>query len=201
MKSNGDELSIQQLVELEKGLAGDPPSLDRDAKVNLLKYLQVRRVNEYQTEYDRLYFALNRGGELELLRNNIAAGRYKPLQQPKKAALLQEYLADAREAQRCLEELAEEVVSACDGGCESRYNGMKSPESIMRKADKFCGGNLGKIADIARVALVCETPRELERSYAIITACFHVRRSMTEDRRPQRSPFARNCCMRCRSLD
>lgn len=164
--------SIQELLELENDMRSDLPSLDRDAKVNLLKYLQVQRVQEYQVEYDRLYFTLSRGGNLECLRDNIAAARFKPMEQPKKLRGLQQYLADAQEAQPHLDKLIEDVVATCDG-CEGRFVGVKAPDSVMRKAERF-HGNVGKVADMARVAVVCRTPEDLERAYTIIMARLNV---------------------------
>ncbi|CAM9384613.1 unnamed protein product, partial [Ectocarpus sp. 13 AM-2016] len=168
MSTAAARCNIQELLELEKDIRSNLPSLDRDAKVNLLKYLQAQRVQEYQVEYDRLYFTLSRGGNLECLRrNNMAAARFKPMEQPKKLGL-QEYLADAQEAQPHLDKLIEDVVATC-GGCEGRFVGIKSPDSVMRKAERF-NGNVGKIADMARAAVVCGTPDDLERAYTVIMA-------------------------------
>ncbi|CAN0329938.1 unnamed protein product [Ectocarpus sp. 12 AP-2014] len=101
----------------------------------------------------------------------MAAARFKPMEQPKKLGL-QEYLEDAQEAQPHLDKLIEDVVATCDG-CEGRFVGTKSPDSVMRKAERF-NGNVGKIADMARAAVVCGTPEDLERAYTVIMARLNV---------------------------
>ncbi|CAN0352355.1 unnamed protein product, partial [Pylaiella littoralis] len=61
---NVTEFSIADLVAMENDLEGLPPSLERDAKSNLLKYLLISKVKEYELHYDDLFYNLQLEGSL-----------------------------------------------------------------------------------------------------------------------------------------
>ncbi|CAN0175612.1 unnamed protein product, partial [Laminaria digitata] len=77
-----ENLTIKELLQIEEELGGAiASSPERDAKVNMLKYLQIGRVMHYEAEYDGLFYELNKEGGLERLRN-IAPDRSKKNLQP-----------------------------------------------------------------------------------------------------------------------
>lgn len=155
----------------------------------MLKYLQVQTVVQYQKAYDALYYELSKDGGLECLRN-IAPVRSEPLVQPKVLELqncgeddqlerqLEFYLADAKLAKSYLDELAMKVASDWRE-CEVQRVDVKSLESTRRKAIKFCGGDVRKVADMARVTIICDTPKALEQAYFKIQGMLQVSRSHT----------------------
>lgn len=193
-----DVQDISELLKLERELKR-PPSLwarvcnsfseqstltvERDAKLNLLKTLQVRTEQLYEMAYHELYKELDVDGKLEGLRE-ITPDRSKDLLQPHKGLELQQeldvdtklviqlqvYLAEAELAKPCLYDLVKQVERAISG-TEGRYPPeVKSLESTKRKAVKFCGKDVRKVADMARVALVCATPEVLLQAYRAIMA-------------------------------
>lgn len=153
----------------------------------MLKYLQVRTVLLFQKVYDSLYYELNKEGRLECLRN-IASVRPEDLVQPKALELqecgdeddqlekqLEFYLADAELAKPWLHDLVTRAAGD-SRECEVQGVGVKSPESTRRKAKKFCGGDVRKVADMARVTVICDTPRALEQVYFKIMGLLQVSR-------------------------
>lgn len=183
-------VDIEELIRLEAELekscgSATPYSVDRDAKVNMLKYLQIDTVSQFEAAYDALYYELNKQGGLECLRD-IASARPDDLLQPKVlepqddeyaplAEQLQFYLADAELAKERLDEIVTSVAEDT-GGCEVRCTGVKSLESTQRKASNFCGGNVRKIADMARVTMICDTPEALKQAYLAIMGLLQVSR-------------------------
>lgn len=179
-----DECNIDQLLELEAELTNEAPSLGRDAKVNLLKYLQIRTVKRFESAYDDLQYELSKEEGLERLRN-IAPARSEELLQPKVlepqdcdgdtllAKQLRFYLADAKLAKQSLDELVKKVIEDLEG-CEFQDVEVKSLKSTRRKASKFCGGDVRKVTDMARVSVVCDKPEDLERVYWGVTRCLQV---------------------------
>ncbi|CAM9361850.1 unnamed protein product [Ectocarpus fasciculatus] len=154
------------------------PPVQRDAKVNMLKFLQIQAVQDFEQAYDDLYHKLNMEGGLECVRS-IARVRSKDLLQPKVFALhdcdddtqlaeqLQFYLADAKRAKQHLDKLLKEAAKDLVG-CEVQYAEVKSLESTRRKASRFCGCQVRKVTDMARVAVVCDTPEGLKQAYLAI---------------------------------
>lgn len=61
--------------------------------------------------------------------------------------------------------------------CEVQCVDVKSLESTRRKAIKFCGGDVRKIADMARVTVICETPEALQQAYLEIKRSLPVSRT------------------------
>ncbi|CAN0519837.1 unnamed protein product, partial [Laminaria digitata] len=115
---------------MEEELGGATASSpERDAKVNMLKYLQIGTVKHYEAAYDGLFYQLNKEGGLERLRN-IAPDRSKANLQPKVhnlqgceggAKLGKEvdlYIEDAKLAKLQLDELIKQVVENLEG-CEA----------------------------------------------------------------------------------
>lgn len=86
---------------------------------------------------------------------------------------LQFYLEGTKLAKPCLDELVKQAVSGWEG-CEVRCVGVKSWESAERKAKKSYGGDARKIADMARVSVVCDKPKDLEQAFVGITGRFEV---------------------------
>ncbi|CAN0261424.1 unnamed protein product [Ectocarpus sp. 6 AP-2014] len=187
-----DEPGINELLRLENELQGnapsvwdklfecvsirEPPSLERDAKVNLLKFLQVKTVDKYKRAYDNLYYELNKQGGLECLRRIEPAPAKSSLLQPivleeqrcdadgEFASQLQFYRKGAECAKEQLDELVQEVINGREG-CEGVYPKIKTLESTKRKAVRFYGGNVRRVADMARAAVICNTPEDLETAY------------------------------------
>lgn len=182
------DIDIEELLALETGLKTQresaTSSVSLDAKLNILKYLQVQTVVQYQAAYDALYYDLNKEGGVECLRN-IAPVRSKDLLQPKVLELqgcdedarlakqLDFYLADAELAKRCLDKLVEQATHDLEK-CEANYVDVKSLESTRRKASRFCGNDVRNVADMARVSVICDTPEALERAYLAIMGFLQV---------------------------
>ncbi|CAN0519087.1 unnamed protein product, partial [Ectocarpus sp. 12 AP-2014] len=165
--------------ELKKTLRESPTSsIGLDAKTNLLKYVQVTTVLGFEEAYDDLFYELIENGGLECLRS-IAPARSKDLFQPKVSELqdcdegdrleqqLQFYLADAELAKPFLDVLVARVAQD-SSKYEVQRVGVKSRESTRRKAIKFCGGDVRKITDMARITAICETPEALEQAFSAI---------------------------------
>ncbi|CAM9212844.1 unnamed protein product, partial [Ectocarpus sp. 8 AP-2014] len=162
-------------AELKTSRERETSSVSLDAKVNLLKYLQVHAVNQYEEEYDNLYYELNRTGGLDCLRS-IAPVRSTGVFQPKVLDLqdcsedeqlekqLEFYLADAEFAKPRLDELVTKVARD-SRKYEVRCVEVKTRESTRRKASREHDGNVRKVADMARVTVVCATPEALEEAY------------------------------------
>eukprot|EP00903_Cladosiphon_okamuranus_P018852 g17340.t1 len=175
-------VDIEELLRLENELKSQredaTSSVCLDAKVNILKYLQVQTVLQYQAGYDALYYELNKEGGLECLRS-IAPVRAGDLVQPKSFELqhcdeddgldkqLEFFLADASLAKEGLDMLAAKVTQGLEK-CKVHCVDVKSLESTRRKAIKFCGGDVRKVVDMARVAVICDTPEALEQVYSKI---------------------------------
>ena len=97
-----DEPDINELLRMESELEGDAssmrePSLERDAKVNLLKFLQIRTVKKYEEAYDDLYYELSMGEGLGCLRRIEELDPKSNLIQPK---VLEQQGFDADKASR-----------------------------------------------------------------------------------------------------
>ncbi|CAM9762111.1 unnamed protein product [Hapterophycus canaliculatus] len=149
----------------------------------MLKFLKVQTVVQYQRAYDALYYELSKEGGLECLRN-IAPVRSDHLIQPKVLGLqdcgeeeqlekqLEFFLADAKLAKHSLDELVL-VASEDSRKYEVQCVDVKSLESTRRKASTFCGGDTRKIADMARVTVICDTPKALEKAYLKIKRLLH----------------------------
>lgn len=184
-------LDINELVRWEREELHEVPSLwaraldflsigpglsvRRDAKVNMLKFLQTETVKQYELAYDNLYFEL--GGGLECLRQ---IDSFAPLEDSglfqkeldmqslgadaKQEKQLQAYLADASAATCRLHDLVREIEKDVDG-CVGKYPVVKRLDRTKCKADKSCGGDVRKVTDMARVAVVCDKPEDLVQAY------------------------------------
>lgn len=184
------KISIKEVLRLEEDLnsSSPAPSVERDAKVNLLKYLQISAVKKYEEAYDGLFYELNKEGGLERLRSITPVRSRRNFLQPKVYDLrgcggvdgceVQEqadvYLEDAKLAKLRLDELMGMVVETLEG-CEVQHAEVKSRESTVRKANKSYAGNVRRVADMARVAVVCKTPEILEQVYMGIMGRLQVR--------------------------
>ncbi|CAN0276845.1 unnamed protein product, partial [Ectocarpus sp. 13 AM-2016] len=147
--------------------------------VNLLKYLQIETVHQFETAYDRLCFELDKDGGLGCLRN-ITSIRSTDRQQPKvcselhdgdeEAQLAQQvefYLQDARLAKSALDKLVQDVANEVEG-CETKCVEVKSSESTTRKAKSSFGGNVRMLSDMARISVICDKPGDLARAFSSI---------------------------------
>lgn len=167
--------------------SGIATSLERRAKINLLKYLQVETVLHFEREYDQLCYERNTDGGLECVRG-ISPARTKGMLQPQKmkrqkcelAEKLRFYLAAAKVARRCLDELVQNVVGGLEG-CEIQFADVKSLESTERKTVKFYGGDVRRVADMARLSVICEEPEDLKQAYLGITRTLKVSRTSSPD--------------------
>lgn len=141
------DVDIEKLLHVENELKSQREnatySVGLDAKVNMLKYLQVQTVLQYEAAYDALYYELNKEGGLECLRNIAPGGTGDPVQREvlnlqdysneddRLAKQLRFYLADAELAKKRLDELvtnAAEGLETCDVHCVD----VKSLESTRR---------------------------------------------------------------------
>ncbi|CAM9627561.1 unnamed protein product [Ectocarpus sp. 13 AM-2016] len=79
-------VDIEEFLRLENELkascGSETSPVILDAKMNILKYLQVQTVVQFQLAYDDSYYELNKEGGLERLRS-IAAARSTGIVQPK----------------------------------------------------------------------------------------------------------------------
>lgn len=170
-RMNVPEFSVADLVAMENDLEGLPPSLERDAKSNLLKYLLISKVKEYELHYDDLFYNLQLGGSLGGLGTKIIS--MKPnghLSQPRTALSAEGYVEHATRVQPALERLVERLAEAV-GGSEIKKTSVKSPEGVQRKADKFCDGDVRRITDMARVSVVCDSPVALVAVFEGLQVC------------------------------
>lgn len=168
-----DELDINELLQMEIELEGDTLSLERDAKVNLLKFLQVKTVKKYERAYDSLYYELNMDGGLEFLRRIEELNQKSSLLQPEGLELqgcdadenlekqLDFYREGALRAKVQLDKLVRELVNGHQGRT-GLYAEVKSLERTKSKATKSYGGDVRRLADMARVSVICDTPEDLE---------------------------------------
>ncbi|CAM9939141.1 unnamed protein product [Ectocarpus fasciculatus] len=183
-------VNINELIRLEAELKNscnrETSPVGLDAKTNILKYLQVQTVLQFQEKYDDLYYELKKTGELDCLRS-IAPVRSTDLLQPKVLGLqdygeddqlekqLQFYLEDAERAKQRLDELVTNVAHD-----ESKYEvqcaAVKSWESTRRKVSGFCDGDVRKVADMARVTVICATPEALKEAFLALMEKQHVLR-------------------------
>lgn len=166
---------LQMEAEMKNSAAGAPTCPERDAKMNLLKYRQIGAVQEFEQDYDDLYYTLGKDGKLDILRCAIIPDRSKACIQPKVAELQQPngnslaeqlhfYLADAQIAKQHLDKLVTEVVEDLDG-CEVHQAGVKSLESTERKAIESYNEDVRRVTDMARVSVVCDEAEQLELVY------------------------------------
>lgn len=177
---------IDRLLRLETELetrAKSVPCTGLSARVNLLKHLQVQSVVQYQSAYDALYYDLSKEGGLAYLRN-IAPVRSENFLQPKLKDCGEDeelekqvelYLAGAKRAKPFLDKLVATVVAKMSRQCEVHDADVKTLESTRRKASTFYGGDVRRVADMARVAVICDTPEALEQAYLAIMGSLHVR--------------------------
>lgn len=166
-------------AELETSRERETSSVSLDAKVNLLKYLQVQTVLQFERAYDDLYYELNQTGGLDCLRS-IDPVRSTGVSQPKVLDLrdcgeddrlenqLDFYLADAELARPRLDELVMNVAHDTSK-YEVQCVKVKSRESTGRKAIREHDGDVRKVADMARVTVICTTPEALKEAYLAIT--------------------------------
>lgn len=157
---------IDGLVQLEAELStfridAKGILLEIDAKINLLKYLQVNMVKAYERVSTHLYFDLRHANSFDMLSKvEGEEPREGSLAHPKKMESIEGYLQQAGHAKTCLDELVELVVPRGTGGREGIPAAVKSLESARRKADKTAGG-IHCVTDLARATVVCDTPQDL----------------------------------------
>lgn len=157
---NLDEWNIKELLELEAELSELPPSVERSAKVNLLKYLQVNAVRAYERVSTSLYFDLRRNeGFQELYRIEEKLPPEGGLVQPMETGSIEDYLLKAEEAKVGLDKLIFSVAPPGTRGREGISAAVKSAESTRRKIDKL--GGIRFLPDLARATIVCETTHDL----------------------------------------
>ncbi|CAM9292560.1 unnamed protein product [Ectocarpus sp. 12 AP-2014] len=163
-----DHCDINKLLRLDAHLNGTSCGIEsplrRDAKVNLLKFLQTGAVKSFERSYDDMVFDLDKTGGLACLRNIVLVPPDGALAQ-KNGLDLQGLLAEASRSKTRLDDLVKGIVEECDGGCRYQEASVKSPESSQRKADKSYNGNVRRLTDMARVSVICDTPEDLERTY------------------------------------
>ncbi|CAM9623388.1 unnamed protein product [Laminaria digitata] len=157
-------VDIDEVLRLEAELnshRANGTCVSLDAMANILKYLQVKAVRQYEQMFDGLYYELNKEGGLECLRTitPVWSGAFV---QPKVLELqdcgeddqleneLQFFVADAQLAKQCLDNLIAEATQDLEK-CEAKCVDVKSLESTRWKVRKFCDGDVRKVADMARL--------------------------------------------------
>ncbi|CAN0533418.1 unnamed protein product, partial [Ectocarpus sp. 12 AP-2014] len=130
---------------------------------------------KFQAAYDDLYYELKQKGGLGCL-GSIAPGRSTGVLQPldlqdwgegvQLEKQLEFYLANAEVAKTYLDELVMNVAHDSSKYEVQRVE-VKSRESTRRKARDY-GGDVRKVADMARVTVICTTPEALKEVYLAI---------------------------------
>ena len=152
-------LGIHKLLRLETELEKLPSSIERDAKVNLLKYLQVHTVKEYERLSTGLYFDLRRDeGFDQLYRIHEKQPPEDGLEQPLETGSIEDYLQRTECAKIFLDQLLGLVSPPGTPGQEVVLASVESLESTRRKAD-WCG--IRRVTDLARATVICDTPYDL----------------------------------------
>ncbi|CAN0360355.1 unnamed protein product, partial [Ascophyllum nodosum] len=153
-------LGIHELLRLETELEELPFSIERNAKVNLLKYLQVDTVQKYERLSTGLYFDLRRDeGFDQLYRIHEKQGPKDGLEQPLETGFIEDYLRQAERAKLCLDQLLGLVSPPGTPGQEVVLASVKSLESTRRKVKDW--GGIRSVTDLARATVICDTPRDL----------------------------------------
>lgn len=208
-------VDIGELLRLETELKNQredaTSSVGLDAKLNMLKYLQAQTVFQYQAAYDSRFYELNKEGGLECLRE-IVPHSSKTLLQPKVLELqdgvtedqlfekaLDFFLADAKLAKQYLDELVTEAAGH-SAGCEVQCVEVKSRQRTQQKASESYGGDVRKVTDMARVAVICDTPQALKAVYSAIRGFLKVSEVLTCKRPPilEQAPYKVTLCVQSR---
>lgn len=158
------QVTISDILDLANDVATlMQESPDREAKLGLLQYLLVNKVNDYEEAYDGLFYELQRSQNFAPLRE-IEPKTPKELLQENASSLIEDHLREAVGAQLVLEQLA---ADACKdvADCEVISTGVKEASSIQRKADKACEGRFQPIVDMARITVVCTDPVALAMAF------------------------------------
>ena len=153
------------LLDIHSGL----PAVQRAARINLLRYLQVAAVKQFEHKYDYLLSEVKEGGDLESLLNIMS--KHPPegqVLQPRLSGSSKEYLEDAASAKRVLDSTLE-LLAKTPGLCEAITVEVKTLSSVERKAAKFFDGDLRKVTDMARASLICDTPTALADTFQRLT--------------------------------
>lgn len=160
------QLNINGLLDIEHKL-----NVDHGAKMNLLKYLQVEAVREYEKVADAHYFALRQDenfDELERIAHKRIGGT---LEQPRQSGSVEDYLRDAEVAKSTLDELVEDA--ARDRAVTVFATSVKSSESTRRKAE--VRGSIRRVTDMARISVVCDTIKDMVTFFELLEARIQVK--------------------------
>ena len=137
-----------------------PSGIERSAKVNLLKYLQVDTAKEYGRVSTGLYFNLRRDeGFDQLHRIHEKQPPEDGLEQPLETGSIEDYLRQAECAKFCLDQLLGLVSPPGTPGQEVVLASVKSLESTRRKAKDW--GGIRRVTGLARATVICDTPHDL----------------------------------------
>lgn len=152
---------ISELLRLETELNGVASSIERAAKINLLKYLQVLTVKKYETVYTGLFFKLRRdtAGFDKLRTIEEKKPPEEGLLHPMEEGSIEHYLLQAEKAKLELDKLVEMAVPSGTSGREAILARVKSQDSTERKIG-VCGG-IRHVTDLARATIICDTPTGL----------------------------------------
>ncbi|CAB1120838.1 unnamed protein product [Ectocarpus sp. CCAP 1310/34] len=179
------KFDIKELLRLEDELGSQRESaisVAQEAQKNMMKYLQVGCQLQFQNAFNAVYYELKKEGSLEVLRS-IFSFESEDVIQPKVfdvqdcaedtrvAKQVNFYLDQAKHAQQRLEELVTKIAEE-SGGYKVKTADIKSQESTQRKAKTSYGGNVRKVADMARVTLICDSPEALRNAYLAIRGLF-----------------------------
>ncbi|CAB1103567.1 unnamed protein product [Ectocarpus sp. CCAP 1310/34] len=146
-------------AELKTSRERETLPISLDAKLNILKYLQV------QTGLRSIAPVRSKGLFQSKVLDVQDCGEDEKLEPQ-----LQFSLAEADLAKPRLDELVAKVAQD-SSKYEVQCVDVKSRESTQRKASRFWDGGVRKVADMARVTVICATPEALEEVYlAIIMA-------------------------------
>lgn len=160
-------LGINELVQLETELDKLPSGIERSAKVNLLKYLQVDTVKQYERVSTGLWFDLRRDeGFHELNRIHEKQGPEDGLVQLMETGSIEDYLRQAERAKLGLDELLWSVAPPGTPGREVITTAVKTVERTRIKANDW--GGIRKVTDLARATVICDTPNDLADVFELL---------------------------------
>lgn len=162
---------IQELLQLEREVSTLPCSVERSAKVNLLKFLQVNAIKAYERAYTGLYFGLRRDEGFDALLLSSVPEKNRSggvCLQPMEVGSVEDYLRQAETAKGYLDRLVDAIAPAEKPGREGIPAPIKTEESARRKADKL--GGIRYLTDLARASVVCETLVDLVEAFSSLTA-------------------------------
>lgn len=165
---------IADVQELEMSLADTTPhdTLEFEAKKNLLNYWKAYFCGQYRHDYERLYIALQRSGQLRdlLAIEPFMRGNRWPLQ-PRESDLVGDFINDAKEAKDILDGLVD-IINREQPGLAIKEADVKSVTRAVSKAEQDPDG-LRAISDFARTSIIGATPEAVKKVHDWFRGAHH----------------------------